>query len=104
MSDNKYAICAKQQAVERLEDMSPDGFLRIFKQDDGDMCLTIGGYNLSGDLNFSSIEFCQPSLGGGSSPKTWEALHDLFIAMMDDQKNEGHRNGRYEIEGDENDS
>ena len=69
--------------VERRDDMNI-GFLRIHRQEDGDVCITGGGKNLSDQDVFASIEFCSIGSGGGRSPKTIEALRDLFNAMLED--------------------
>ena len=47
--------------VSRKEDMSRDGRLCLFKQDDGDICISI--FPQEGEV--ASLEFCVPGLGGG---------------------------------------
>lgn len=71
--------------TERLESMSPIGFLRIIKEDDGDICLTIGQPDRGGSLSrIASIEFCTPGSGGGGSSRTYAALVNLAAAMAAD--------------------
>lgn len=91
-------------SVERKEDMSVEGFLRLHIQDDGDVCLTIGqgsddfGCNTDGIVRqFASIEFCSTGAGGGASPETIKCLRKLAVAMAMDNKDSGksHRNGRF---------
>lgn len=71
--------------TERLESMSPRGFLRLIRQDDGDIIISIGeGDEDGGWRSFATIEFCTPFSGGGGSEKTWEALVQLGAAMAAD--------------------
>lgn len=69
--------------IKRPEDMG-GGSLLLFKQEDGDWIIRIVGRNLADNLVTCSIEFCTPMMGGGASPKTWEALEKLAQAMMED--------------------
>jgi hypothetical protein len=69
--------------VERYEDMSPDGKLRVFLQPDGDVVLSIFD---SGKQMMASIEFCSVGSGGGRSPNTLEALRNLYRAIERDNK------------------
>ena len=68
--------------VSRKEDMSRDGRLCLFKQDDGDICISI--FPQEGEV--ASLEFCVPELGGGKSSHTLSALNDLALAMIKDNK------------------
>lgn len=63
--------------VERLEDMSVRGRLKLFAEEDGDMCLMI----VEGDGTSAGIEFCA---SGGRSPRTLEAVRALSRAMEQD--------------------
>lgn len=73
-----------QGMVERNEDMSPDGKLRIIRQNDGDIIIgIIPGFDK--DIVFGqSVEFCECGSGGGRSPKTRRALIALMKAMEED--------------------
>ena len=90
----------KQQHIQRLESMSPEGYLGLeVDPSSGLESLSPEGYlSLEVDPisdirltiydpdteNLASVEFC-PFLGGGSE-HTYCALQDLFIAMIEDQK------------------
>ena len=65
--------------VERYEDMSPLGRLRVFQQDDGDMIICA----IADDGASESVEFCN---SGGKSPRTLAALRALMNAMEEDNK------------------
>lgn len=60
--------------VERLEDMSVRGRMRITQQDDSDIIVAVqserDGLLQPGD----SVEFCTIGTGGGRSPRTHAAL------------------------------
>lgn len=75
------------ETVCRYEDMSPDGKLELIKQFDGDIIVSITPpsenepwYKRQLPL---SVEFCTHG-GGGTSPRTLEALNNLFKAMQED--------------------
>lgn len=69
----------------RLESMSPAGFLRLFRQDDGDIIVVVGEGDPDGNIvSTSSVEFCTPITGGGGSSRTHRALIDLLVAMAED--------------------
>lgn len=69
------------RVVERNEDMSKRGRLRLIQQDDGDIIVAVqseqDGLLQPGD----SVEFCAGFGGGGKSPRTFEALHALMEAI-----------------------
>ncbi len=65
------------RTVERNEDMSPDWKLRIHRQNDGDMQVSV----VSPDAQYTTVEFCT---SGGRSPKTIKALRSLMQAMDED--------------------
>ena len=73
--------------ITRLEDMSPDGSLELFKQDDGDIIMTVRARNEVGDWGCAEIEFCA---SGTRSPHTHFALHALFAAMEQDEAERPH--------------
>jgi hypothetical protein len=70
--------------VERFGDMSPDGRLHIYQQDDGDVIIVV--IPDSNDNRPSvAVEFCTYS-GGGRSPKTREAILALMDAIEDENR------------------
>jgi hypothetical protein len=66
--------------VERHEDMSPTGRLRLHAQDDGDICIQI----VDERGRCAGVEFCSVGSGGGRSKRTIAALRQLFRAMSED--------------------
>lgn len=68
----------------RYEDMSPDGYLRIMQQEDGDMIVTIFPEEDKRRSAFPSVEFCSCAGGGGRSPHTRAALQALMVAIQKD--------------------
>lgn len=56
--------------VDRPEDMSATGYLRLFIQPDGDVIVLVSDERFS----CASVEFCSIGAGGGASPKTMAAL------------------------------
>ena len=78
------------QIVERLEDMSPCGFLRLILQTDGDVIVVVSPDPSDTDQKFFAgtarqVEICTHA-GGGKSPRTLKALHALFDAMVQDNQ------------------
>jgi hypothetical protein len=71
------------ELVERYEDMSPLGRLRLYKQDDGDMIVAIIP-DPDCPSGHDSVEFCSCGSGGGQSPKTLQALYALMAAIEAD--------------------
>lgn len=69
--------------VQRHEDMSPKGVVRLFLQEDGDVVVEIAGREEHGEREKASAEFCSGG-GGGMSPRTVEALKLLMAAMQAD--------------------
>jgi hypothetical protein len=68
--------------VERFEDMSQQGRLRLLKQADGDIIVCILADPEGPDKGASlDVEFC---LSGGKSDKTLVALNQLMVAMKED--------------------
>lgn len=68
------------QFVARKEDMSPNGRLRLFKEEDGDICVAV----IDNEGQMTDIQFCVPGLGGGKSGRTLAALNALALAMLAD--------------------
>lgn len=75
MPDDWYA----KPYVERLEDMSVDGYLAVQFDGDGDVIVSVWDGRFS-----ASVEFCTIGSGGGGSPHTKQALIQLFKAMERD--------------------
>lgn len=73
--------------IARKEDMSQNGRIRLFKQDDGDMCLAV----IDEHGQSAGVEFCTGFGGGGKSPKTLAALNILALAILEDNANEPFR-------------
>lgn len=69
----------------RKEDMSPDGFLDILIEPDGDIIVIIRKGE-GKDFRTSEVQFCDPGSGGGRSSKTRYALFKLIEAMEEDSK------------------
>lgn len=65
----------------RLEDMSPNGHLRVALDESGDACVEV----FDGE-NFARVEFCTAGAGGGGSPRTRLALIALMVAIEEDNK------------------
>lgn len=70
----------------RTEDMSPDGNLTLFIEEDGDVIVSISeSASVRGVTRQSaSIQFCSVGSGGGRSPNTREALLSLCHAIERD--------------------
>lgn len=68
--------------IGRKEDMSVNGRLRLFRQEDGDMCVAVIADN--GDM--AGVEFCSVGAGGGRSPNTLQALYALALAITNDNE------------------
>ena len=70
--------------VERFEDMSPRGRLRLLKQSDGDILVCVLADPDGPDGGASvNVEFCT---SGGKSYKTLVALNALMEAMAEDNR------------------
>lgn len=79
------------KVVERFEDMSPKGKLKLLKQDDGDIIVCVIPDPGSTDKIFPSAEFCT-YIGGGQSPNVLRALRGLMDAIeLDNQETPQHR-------------
>jgi hypothetical protein len=75
---------SETRVIERHEDMSPLGRLRLIIQQDGDIlvCLVPD----PDDYRRSDVEFCTVGSGGGKSPHTLRALRALAEAMEQDNR------------------
>jgi hypothetical protein len=71
------------KCVTRAEDMSPDGRLRIWQQEDGDFIVEIVPWSKE-EKPSASVEFCTVGSGGGRSPHTRLALVALMEAIRQD--------------------
>ena len=73
------------ESASRHEDMSPDGKLRLVRDGDGDIIVCI---QKGEDYDYISadVEFCTIGMGGGRSPKTFNALLNLMVAMEEDNE------------------
>lgn len=76
--------------VVRKEDMSANGRLSLLREEDGDIC----GAIIEDDGSSTDIQFCVPGTGGGRSPKTLAALHQLALAMLEDNRADPARSAR----------
>lgn len=77
----------------RKEDMAPKGYLALFMQKNGDMVIQIEGDDSMGTGAFASVGFTMPMIGGGASPRTFEALKQLAIAIALDNAEAPGRKG-----------
>jgi hypothetical protein len=74
--------------VERFEDMSPRGRLRLIRQDDGDVLVCVITDPNGPDEGVAvSVEFCTR---GGTSYETLIALNALMQAMAEDNMDRPH--------------
>ena len=79
------------EIVERFEDMSPRGRLKLIRQPDGDIIVvTVPDPDERNCMSAAGgmVEFCTPCSGGGQSPNTLKALRLLFEAMVKDNEEE----------------
>lgn len=68
----------------RYEDMSPDGYLQVIVEDDGDVILVVNGSGFDpDDFHRVSVQFCTFG-GGGRSPAVRNALLHLIQAIQQD--------------------
>lgn len=71
--------------TERKESMSPRGFIRLIRQDDGDIVICVGSGDHNGKIEVvNAVEICTPFTGGGGSSRTYAALIQLMGAMAAD--------------------
>ena len=82
-------------SIARLEDMSPDGVLKLTRQRDGDIIVEVIEGKQDGGLDNepgrrTQVEFCTYS-GGGGSQRTLLALKNLMIAMAEDSLDQDRR-------------
>lgn len=77
-----------RHSAQRREDMSPDGWMQVGVQNDGDVVVSFQGRNCVGEPVLGCVEFCALGAGGGRSPHTRVALEELLAAMeKDNQEN-----------------
>ena len=79
---NGYNNKPKEQYICRRGDMSPTEHIKMYWQEDGDVCLMV--VNERGES--ADMEFCVPGTGGGKSPRTHEALLNLMAAIEKDNE------------------
>ena len=82
--------------VDRPEDMSRDGYLRLFIQPDGDVIVMVQSEGMG---QIASVEFCSCGAGGGASPETIKALRRLAKAMAIDNADSMRRKDCVEYDG-----
>lgn len=71
--------------VTRAGDMSPDGRLRVWRQEDGDLIVeVVPEYDERSPSPSASVEFCTVGSGGGRSSHTRKALFALIEAIKRD--------------------
>lgn len=78
--ESRRFVMPMGKAIGRKEDMSKNGRLEVFRQDDGDICIAI----IDENGNRAGVEFCTRFGGGGKSPRTLKALNNLALAIMED--------------------
>lgn len=78
-SDEAPRKWPKSKDTARLEDMSPNGHLRLTLDADGDVCVEV----FDGE-QFARVEFCNGAGGGGQSPRVRAALLAVMVAMEED--------------------
>lgn len=85
-----------RETYERFEDMSPDGRLQVFIEDDGDVIVTAvpPPSNSANPMNWLkpvSVQFCAGS-GGGQSPRVRLAILELARAIeIENRERQQHR-------------
>jgi len=67
----------------RYEDMSPDGTLTLYIEDDGDVIVDVQGIDPMGERTRTTVQFCTYG-GGGQSLKVRQALLNLAVAILED--------------------
>ena len=72
------------KTVERKDDMSTKGKIRVRIQDDGDILVSCFSERDGLCVDGGAVEFCNPYLGGGKSAHTHAALRELFLAIEAD--------------------
>ena len=84
--------------VERHEDMSPEGTLKLIMEPDGDMIVVVKpdpDDSMQSVVMGCSVQFTFPGAGGGRSPRTRKALVALMDAMYEDNLEEESARGRH---------
>ena len=71
-------------SVNRIGDMSPDDYINVHRQSDGDVVVTVVSTDrYSQKPTHSTVEFC---VSGGRSPNTIKALNNLIEAIKKDHE------------------
>lgn len=70
---------------ERIGDMDPKSRLRIYRDASGDIVVQVLQFGPQGLTAVAEVEFCT-SMGGGQSPRTFDALLNLTSAIEEDNK------------------
>jgi hypothetical protein len=87
----------RRKFYERFEDMSPDGKLQLFMEDDGDVIVTVfppqpSSLHAHPPKEPVSVQFCTCGSGGGQSSRTRDALVALADAIeADNAERQQHR-------------
>ena len=79
--DTEQITWPSSRDAARLEDMSPNGHLRVSLDESGDAIVEV----FNGEC-FASVEFCSGAGGGGKSPRIRQALIALMVAIEEDNK------------------
>lgn len=66
-----------ERVVRVIDDMDPENYLEILREDDGDLILTITAKGLAGDFRSAGIQLCTHQ-GGGKHHELWMALARYF--------------------------
>lgn len=102
LTDQELGLTEFNMHTERKEDMSPRGFLRLIKEDDGDIIVAVGEGDPDGTVGYvASVQFCTCGSGGGGSPRTREALIQLMGAIAADNLTPHHRGGEHLCESEQ---
>jgi len=79
------AAMPKTSQVRRTGDHDPDAYIRLTREDDGDIIAEILAKDWHGDSEHSIVQFCTHQ-GGGRSPHTLKALAALMVAIEKDNE------------------
>jgi hypothetical protein len=86
------------RSVERHEDMSPIGTLKLIIEPDGDIIIVVKpdpDDPMQSSAFGYTVQFCTIGSGGGRSPRTRKALIELMNAMYQDNLEDESAKGRY---------
>ena len=80
--------------AKRYEDMSRHGQLRLYRQEDGDIIISVIQDPQARVSAMPCVEFCSPGAGGGQSRHTRAALVQLMEAIwLDNEETPQYRAG-----------